>query len=143
MYLRWRSSPQKCKWSNEKKDTFINSLDLLSVLELDHKMSDILSMDCAKVNQTNIDSLVENCNKILLDAASESDMFFTTKHKKTTVKKIKKPWFNRFFFFFFFFFGFSFTSLSSFFTHIEMNQSVGGAKTGVPGEKPPCGLSHI
>ena len=30
-----------------------------------------------------------------------------------------------------------FTSLSSFFTHIETNQSVGGAKTGVPGEKPP------
>ena len=38
---------------------------------------------------------------------------------------------------FFFFFFFSFTSLSSFFTHIETNQSVGGAKTGVPGEKPP------
>ena len=35
------------------------------------------------------------------------------------------------------FFKFSFTSLSSFFTHIEKNQSVGGAKTGVPGEKPP------
>ena len=28
-------------------------------------------------------------------------------------------------------------SLSSFFTHIKTNQSVGGAKTGVPGEKPP------
>ena len=35
------------------------------------------------------------------------------------------------------FFLFSFTSLSSFFTHIETNQSVGGAKTGVPGEKTP------
>ena len=35
------------------------------------------------------------------------------------------------------FFLFSFTSLSNFFTHIETNQSVGGAKTGVPGEKPP------
>ena len=33
-----------------------------------------------------------------------------------------------------YFFLFSFTSLSSFFTHIETNQSVGGAKTGVPGE---------
>ena len=32
---------------------------------------------------------------------------------------------------------FSFTSLSSFFTHIETDQSVGGAKTGVPGEKTP------
>ena len=38
---------------------------------------------------------------------------------------------------FFFFFLFSFTSVSSFFTHIETDQSVGGAKTGVPGEKPP------
>ena len=35
------------------------------------------------------------------------------------------------------FFLFSFTPLSSFFTHIETNQSVGGAKTGVPGERPP------
>ena len=33
--------------------------------------------------------------------------------------------------------GFSFTSLSSFFTHIETNQSVGGAKTGVPDEIQP------
>ena len=45
--------------------------------------------------------------------------------------------FLNFFFYFIFFFKFSFTSLSSFFTHIETNQSVGGAKTGVPGEKPP------
>ena len=40
-------------------------------------------------------------------------------------------------FFFFFFFLFSVTSLSSFFTHIEKDQSVGGAKTGVSGEKTP------
>ena len=33
------------------------------------------------------------------------------------------------------FFWISFTSFSSFFTHIETNQSVGGAKTGVPGGK--------
>ena len=91
MYLGRRSIPQKCKWSNVKKktknkkknNTFINSLDLLSALELEHEMSDLLPTDCANVNQTIIDSLVENCNKILLDAASESDMFFfTTKHKK-------------------------------------------------------------
>ena len=42
---------------------------------------------------------------------------------------------NCYFFFFFFFFLIQF--YSSFFTHIETNQSVGGAKTGVPGEKPP------
>ena len=38
---------------------------------------------------------------------------------------------------FFLFFLIQFISLSSFFTHIEMNQSEGGAKYGVPGEKPP------
>ena len=35
-------------------------------------------------------SLVENCNKILLNAASESDMFFSTKQRNTI-----KPCFNR------------------------------------------------
>ena len=49
---------------------------------------------------------------------------------------LKNSCFFFLFFFFLFFFLFSFTSLSSFFTHIETNQSVGGAKTGVPGEKP-------
>ena len=41
------------------------------------------------------------------------------------------------FFFFVVVFLFSYTSFSSFFTHIETNQSVGGAKTGVPGGKQP------
>ena len=47
------------------------------------------------------------------------------------------PWLNAGEHFFFTpdFFIFSFTSLSSFFTHIEKNQSVGGAKTGVSREK--------
>ena len=80
----------KCKWANEKKDTFIDALDLLSLLELEHKMSDIMSSGCTNVDQIIIDSLVENCNKILLDAASESDMFFTPKQKKINVKKVKK-----------------------------------------------------
>ena len=52
----------KCKWANEKKDTFIDALDLLSLLELEHKMSDIMSSGCTNVDQIIIDSLVENCN---------------------------------------------------------------------------------
>ena len=39
-------------------------------------MSDIISSGCTNVDQVIVDSLVENCNKILLDAASESEMFF-------------------------------------------------------------------
>ena len=42
-----------------------------------------------------------------------------------------------FFFFFFFFFFIQFYVPFKLFTHIETDQSVGGAKTGVPGEKPP------
>ena len=42
-----------------------------------------------------------------------------------------------FFFFFFFFFDSVLRPFQAFFTHIETNQSVGGAKTGVPGEKTP------
>ena len=38
---------------------------------------------------------------------------------------------------FFFFFLIQFYVPFKLFTHIETNQSVGGAKTGVPGEKPP------
>ena len=53
-------------------------------------MSDITSSECTNVDQIIVDSLVENCNKILLDAASESEMFFTSKHKNKNVKKVKK-----------------------------------------------------
>ena len=42
-----------------------------------------------------------------------------------------------FFFFFFFFFDSVLRPFQAFYTHIETDQSVGGAKTGVPGEKPP------
>ena len=54
-------------------------------------MSDIISSECTNVDQVIVDSLVENCNKILLDAASESEMFFTSKHRNKVVKKVKNP----------------------------------------------------
>ena len=57
-------------------------------------MSDIISPECTNVDQVIVDSLVENCNKILLDAASESEMFFTSKQRNKVVKKME-TWFNR------------------------------------------------
>lgn len=53
-------------------------------------MSDIMSSGCENVDQVIVDSLVESCNKILLDAASESEMFITAKQKNRRVKKVKK-----------------------------------------------------
>ena len=73
-----------------KKILFSNAIDLLSVLELEHTMSDIISSECTNVDQVIVDSLVENCNKILLDAASESEMFFTSKQRNKVVKKVNK-----------------------------------------------------
>ena len=39
-------------------------------------MSDIISSESTNVDQVIVDSLVENCNKILLDATSESGNVF-------------------------------------------------------------------
>ena len=47
------------------KRFFSNAIDLLSVLELEHTMSDIISSECTNVDQVIVDSLVENCNKII------------------------------------------------------------------------------
>ena len=58
-------------------------------------MSDIISSECTNVDQVIVDSLVGNCNKILLDAASESEKFFISKQRNTVVKKGETPWFNR------------------------------------------------
>ena len=54
-------------------------------------MSDIISSECTNVDQVIVDSLVENCILILLDAASESEkcFFFTSKHRNKVVKKVK------------------------------------------------------
>lgn len=58
-------------------------------------MCDIMSSGCENVDQVIVDLLVKSCSKILLDAVSESEKFFTAKQKNTRVKKVKKPWFNR------------------------------------------------
>ena len=54
-----------------RKRYIFNALDLLSVLDLKHTMSNIITSGCTNVDQVIIDSLVENCNKILLNAASD------------------------------------------------------------------------
>ena len=71
-------------------------------------------------------------------------MFVSGKYKTLVemfVSIIEFPSLHVFFFVFLFFCFVFFNSVlrpfSSFFTHIETDQSVGGAKTGVPEEKPP------
>ena len=58
-----------------RKKIFFNAIDLLSVLELEHTMSDIVSSECTNVDQVIVESLVENCNKILLDAQKYHALF--------------------------------------------------------------------
>ena len=57
------------------------------MLELEHIMSDIISSECTNVDQDIVDSLVENCNKILLDAASGSEFFSSQKRRNKVVKR--------------------------------------------------------
>ena len=54
----------------------INTTDLLSILELENKLPDITASGCENVDQVLVDSLVDSCNKMPLDAASDSDMLF-------------------------------------------------------------------
>ena len=65
------------------------------MLELEHTISNTVSSKCTNVDQVIVDSRVENCNKILLDAATEWEMIFTSKQRNKVVKTVKKPWFNR------------------------------------------------
>ena len=54
-------------------------------------MSDIISSEYTNVDQVIVDSPVENCNKILLDAASESEMFTPLNRETKLLKRLKKP----------------------------------------------------
>ena len=71
----------------KKKESFLNAIDILSVLDLEHRMTDIMSSGYVNVDQVTVDSLVEICNEILLNAASDSEMFFTVKHSGEMVLK--------------------------------------------------------
>ena len=55
-------STKNVNGQTRKKDTFSNAIYLLSVLELEHTMSDSISSECTNVDQVIVDSLVENCN---------------------------------------------------------------------------------
>ena len=60
------------------------------MLDLEHTMSDIVASGCANVDHVSVESLVEKLNEILLNAVSESNMFFTTQQGRTIVKKVKQ-----------------------------------------------------
>ena len=45
------------------------------MLELEDTMSDIISSECTNVDQVIVESLVENCNKILFDAQKYHGLF--------------------------------------------------------------------
>lgn len=89
------NSVQKPKWVNENRDLFVNSINAESLLNMEQKILNISAMEPENINQLTVDSLVSDCNKLLLDAASGANMLSTISHKKSCSKKVKKPWFNR------------------------------------------------
>ena len=73
----------------KKKESLLNAIDILSVLDLEHRMTDIMSSGCVNVDQVTVDSLVEICNEILLNAASDSEMFSLLNTGKMVLKRWK------------------------------------------------------
>ena len=73
---------QKVKWIKENKDSFVNAIDLNTVLLLEENISKVSSLGTVNINQSTVDTLFEDFNKILLDADSNASMLFTVKHGK-------------------------------------------------------------
>ena len=84
-------------WVNNNNQTFIDSLNLENIENLIDKID---AIDVVNVNKDTINNLVEECNNIIINAASESGMLKEKKVYKDCTKnnkncKSKKPWFNQ------------------------------------------------
>ena len=88
------TAKSRTKWKKEHKELFIDTLDANAVFDLDNRLTELASSDLQGIDQQKIDSLVFDCNKIMLDAASSSDMFVNNKHTRKNNEKAKKPWFT-------------------------------------------------
>ena len=69
---------------------FFDSLNPNAILDLNNRLTEFASSDLQGTDQEKIDSLGFDCNKIILDAASDSGMFVNIKQTKNNTKKAKK-----------------------------------------------------
>ena len=86
-------APVKPKWFRDRAAIFKDSLDVNRIDELLNRLGDI---DPLNTNNVTINNIVENCNKIIKDAAVNADMFVKTVHKENNNKKYNhcKKYFN-------------------------------------------------
>ena len=76
------TAKSRTKWKKEHKELFIDTLDANAVFDLDNRLTELAPSDLQGIDQQKIDSLVFDCNKIMLDAASSSDMFVNNKQTR-------------------------------------------------------------
>ena len=74
----------------QKELFFFDSLNPNAILDLNNRLTEFASSDLQGIDQEKIDSLVFDCNKIMLDADSDSGMFVNIKQTKNNTKKAKK-----------------------------------------------------
>ena len=85
------TAKSRTKWKKEHKELCFDTLDANAIFDLDNWLIELAFSDLQGIDQQKIDSLVFDCNKIMLDAASGSGMFVRNKQtRKKQRKRLKK-----------------------------------------------------
>ena len=88
----------KVVWDNNKCQSFNDFLNIENIARLNDKLDNI---DTVNVNKDSINSLIDDCNDIIIEAAFASGMLKEQRVKKNNCTrnikncKVTKPWFNQ------------------------------------------------
>ncbi|CAG2223949.1 unnamed protein product [Mytilus edulis] len=87
----------KCKWENDKYHEFNDCIDEAVIHSIVVKLEEI---DTDLIDNIVVNSIVDECNSLILQAASKCDLLLEKKvirkvDNSLKKRKVKKPWFNR------------------------------------------------
>ena len=91
------SAVTKCKWENDKYREFNDCIDEAVIHSIVVKLEEI---DTDLIDNIVVNSIVDECNSLILQAASKCDLLLEKKvirkvDNSLKKRKVKKPWFNR------------------------------------------------
>ena len=66
-------------WNSEKKDNFVDNIDIIKVSEIEMKLDHFLLNDNAEASQTNIDEIVSGIGVLFSDTSKSTFGYKTTK----------------------------------------------------------------
>ncbi|VDH98683.1 Hypothetical predicted protein [Mytilus galloprovincialis] len=87
----------KCKWENDKYHEFNDCIDEAVIHSIVVKLEEI---DTDLIDNIVVNSIVDECNSLILQAASKCDLLLEKRvirkvDNSLKKRKVKKPWFNR------------------------------------------------